>query len=57
MCIRDRIERYEGIAPVVLRVAINIVTQLYLVRILWIHTRNEVDVCLLYTSPGIRWKP
>lgn len=46
-----QIERYEGIAPVVLRVAINIVAQLYLVRILWIHTRNEVDVMHLLTAP------
>ena len=44
-----QIERYEGIAPVVLRVAISIVTQLYLVRILWI--RNEVDVMHLLTAP------
>ena len=46
-----QIERYEGIAPVVLRVAISIVAQLYLVRIIWIHTPNEVDVMHLLTAP------
>ena len=46
-----QIEGYEGISPVVLRVAIGIVTELYLVRILRIHARNEVDVMHLLTAP------
>ena len=44
-CIRHgivQIERYEGITHVVLRIAIGIVTELYLVRILRIQDRKSV---------------